>query len=101
MAPATRTTLTSTVSALPDDRLLAQARELARHERALRMVVLDHLREIAARRLFLRRGFGSLFDYTIRASICKFCNSLRATPISRYCFRNPFVVCDHPCLASV
>ena len=66
MAPATRTTLTSTVSALPDDRLLAQARELARHERALQMVVLDHLREIAARRLFLRRGFGSLFDYAVR-----------------------------------
>lgn len=66
MAPATRTTLTSTVSALPDDRLLAQARELARHERALRMVVLDHLREIAARRLFLRRSFGSLFDYAVR-----------------------------------
>ena len=66
MAPATRTTLTSTVSALPDDRLLAQARELARHERALQMVVLDHLHEIAARRLFLRRGFGSLFDYAVR-----------------------------------
>ena len=66
MAPATRTTLTSTVSALPDDRLLAQARELARHEQALQMVVLDHLREIAARRLFLRRGFGSLFDYAVR-----------------------------------
>ena len=30
------------------------------------MVVLDHLREIAARRLFLRRGFGSLFDYAVR-----------------------------------
>ena len=45
--------------------LLAQARQLARHEQALQILVLDHLREIEARRLYLRRGYGSLFDYVV------------------------------------
>ena len=39
---------------------------LARHEQALQLSVLDHLREIEARRLYLRRGYSSLFDYTVR-----------------------------------
>ena len=39
---------------------------LARHEQALQLSVLDHLREIDARRLYLRLGFSSLFDYTVR-----------------------------------
>ena len=39
---------------------------LARHEQALQLCVLDHLREIDARRLYLRRGLSSLFDYTVR-----------------------------------
>ena len=30
------------------------------------MVVIDHLREIQKRRLYLRRGFSSLFDYAVR-----------------------------------
>ena len=39
---------------------------LARHEQALQLSVLDHLREIEARRLYLRLGYSSLFDYTVR-----------------------------------
>ena len=58
--------LCSTVAALPDQVLLEQTRMLARHEQALQLSVLDHLREIEARRLYLRRGFSSLFDYTVR-----------------------------------
>ena len=58
--------LLSTVSMLPDQVLLEQTRMLARHEQALQLSVLDHLREIDARRLYLRRGFSSLFDYTVR-----------------------------------
>ena len=58
--------LLSTVAALPDQVLLEQTRMLARHEQALQLSVLDHLREIDARRLYLRRGFSSLFDYTVR-----------------------------------
>ena len=58
--------LLSTVAMLPDQVLLEQTRMLARHEQALQLSVLDHLREIEARRLYLRRGFSSLFDYTVR-----------------------------------
>ena len=58
--------LTSTVSGLADDALLAQTRQLARIEQQLNVTVIDHLREIEARRLYLRRGFSSLFDYAVR-----------------------------------
>ncbi|MDE0026540.1 MAG: HNH endonuclease [Spirochaetaceae bacterium] len=58
-------TLWSTVAALPDYLLLAQTRQLARHEQALQILVLDHLHEIEARRLHLTRGYGSLFDYVV------------------------------------
>ena len=57
--------LWSTVAALPDYLLLSQTRQLARHEQALQILVLDHLREIEARRLHLTRGYGSLFDYVV------------------------------------
>ena len=57
--------LWSTVSALPDCLLLAQTAQLARHEQALQILVLDHLREIESRRLHLTRGYGSLFDYVV------------------------------------
>ncbi len=57
--------LWSTVAALPDYLLLAQTRRLARHEQALQILVLDHLREIEARSLHLTRGYGSLFDYVV------------------------------------
>ncbi|MDE0025892.1 MAG: hypothetical protein OXP69_15885, partial [Spirochaetaceae bacterium] len=55
----------STVAALPDYLLLAQTVQLARHEQALQILVLDHLREIEARGLHLTRGYGSLFDYVV------------------------------------
>ena len=58
--------LTSTIAVLPDQVLLEQTRMLARHEQALQLSVLDHLREIDARRLYLRLGYSSLFDYTVR-----------------------------------
>ena len=58
--------LLSTVAVLPDHVLLEQTRMLARHEQALQLSVLDHVREIEARRLYLRLGYSSLFDYTVR-----------------------------------
>ncbi len=58
--------ITTTVSALSDDRLLARTKELSCVEHQLEVVVIDHLREIQKRRLFLRRGFSSLFDYAVR-----------------------------------
>ena len=58
--------ITTTVSALSDDRLLARTKELSGIEHHLEVVVIDHLREIQKRRLYLRRGFSSLFDYAVR-----------------------------------
>ena len=58
--------VTSTVSALTDDALLAQTRKFAHLEHHVEVTVIDHLREIHTRRLHLRRGFSSLFDYAVR-----------------------------------
>ena len=58
--------VTTTVSALSNDRLLERTKELSRIEHHLEVVVIDHLREIQKRRLYLRRGFSSLFDYAVR-----------------------------------
>ncbi len=58
--------ITTTVSALSDDRLLARTKELSGIEHQIEVVVIDHLREIQKRRLYLRRGFSSLFDYAVR-----------------------------------
>ena len=49
----------------PTTSCLAQTRQLARHEQALQILVLDHLREIEGRGLHLTRGYGSLFDYVV------------------------------------
>ena len=61
--------LLSTVAVLPDQVLLGRTRMLARHEQALQLCVLDHLREIEARRLYLRLGYSSLFDYDAERDI--------------------------------
>lgn len=60
MTTATQPRPLSTIAALPDYLLPGQAKQLARHEQALQFLVLDHLREIEARRLYLSRGYGSL-----------------------------------------
>ena len=83
-------------SDLGDQQLLEQTRRLADNQRCLEVHILDHLDEIDRRGLALRRGFSSLFDYTIIEPICKYNNGLPVSPISRYCFRNPLVVSDHP-----
>ena len=59
-------TVTTTVSALSDARLLERTKELSGVEHHLEVVVIDHLREIQKRRLYLRLGFSSLFDYAVR-----------------------------------
>ena len=61
-----RPAVTSTVGALSDRAPLRATSTLVRHERHLQGAVIDHLAEIEARRLYLRRGCSSLFDYTVR-----------------------------------
>ncbi len=79
-------------SELGDQQLLEQTRRLAANQCCIEVHILDHLDEIDRRGLALRRGFSSLFDYTIIEPICKYCNVLPVSPISRYCFRNPLPV---------
>ena len=69
MATATASGFSSGLSGLPDQVLLAHTRSLVRHEQALQLAVLDHLREIQARHLHLRLGFSSLFDYDAERDI--------------------------------
>ena len=63
---AARAAITSTVGALSDRELLRETSKLVGHERHLQGAVIDHLAEIDARRLYLQRGFSSLFDYAVR-----------------------------------
>ena len=56
----------STVSGLSDDQLLEQTGKLARLDHEVQVFVIDHLCEIEARRLYLRRGYSSPFDYATR-----------------------------------
>ena len=66
MTTASRTEVISTVSGLSDDQLLEQTGKLARLDHQVQVVVIDHLCEIDARQLCLRRGYSSPFDYVTR-----------------------------------
>ena len=54
------------VAGLSDAQLLAQTGTLAQLDRQVQVFLIDHLLEIEARALYLRRGFSSLFDYVTR-----------------------------------
>ena len=58
--------VTTTVSALSDRRLLQQLKHLTAVEHQIEIVVIDHLRELERRRLYLPLGCSSLFDYATR-----------------------------------
>ena len=58
--------VSTTVSALSDRHLLRRIKELTALEHHLEVVVIDHLRELHRRRLYLTLGYSSLFDYAVR-----------------------------------
>ena len=58
--------ITTTVSGLSDRHLVQRLKELTAVEHQLEVVVIDHLRELERRRLYLPQGFSSLFDYATR-----------------------------------
>ncbi len=58
--------VTTTVSGLSDRHLVQRLKELTAVEHQLEVVVIDHLRELERRRLYLSWGFSSLFDYAMR-----------------------------------
>ena len=60
------TPVTTTVAGLSDRRLVQRLKELTAVERHLEVVVIEHLRELDRRRLFLTLGCSSLFDYATR-----------------------------------
>ena len=87
--PDTDSGITSTISAVPDQQLLDQTKELARHEHQLQITVLDHLQEIETRSLHLRRGFSSLFDYALRELGYSEAAAWRRIKTMRLCARTP------------
>ena len=86
---ATRAAITGTVAALSDRELLAQTGNLARVERHLQGAIIDHLAEIEARSLFLRRGFASLFEYAVRELGYSDAAAGRRIAAMRLCADNP------------
>jgi hypothetical protein len=46
--------------------LIEKTKALAARERELGVLVLHHLREIESRQLFIKAGFSSLFDFTVK-----------------------------------
>lgn len=51
---------------MDDDQLLAETKKLAERERKIQVELLWHLLEIQRRKLFLRGGFSSLYDYVVK-----------------------------------
>ena len=51
---------------LSDQNLLLQTKNLVQRERNITLQVLRHLSEIEHRKLYFKRGFSSLFDYTVK-----------------------------------
>ena len=57
------TPITTTVAALSDHHLLLRVKELSAVEHYVQGVVIDHLREVERRGLYLALGFSGMFDY--------------------------------------
>lgn len=51
---------------LSDEKLVIETKSLLAEEKRLGVEILRHLREIELRKIALKRGFGSLFDYCVK-----------------------------------
>ena len=51
---------------MTNDQLLLQTKNLVQKERQINVLVLQHLQEIEKRKLYLKRGFSSLFEYAVK-----------------------------------
>ena len=51
---------------LSDEKLWDETKKLVRKERELSLQVIHHLEEIESRKLYLKRGFSSLFHYCVK-----------------------------------
>ena len=55
-----------TLKKFSDDFLMSQTKALVQKERKLNIEILQHLQEIESRKLYLERGFSSLFEYAVK-----------------------------------
>ena len=51
---------------IKNDQLLLQTKNLVQKERQINIQVIQHLQEIEKRKLYLDRGFSSLFEYVVK-----------------------------------
>lgn len=53
------------IQALNDDTFLKKTHTLVQEERRLNLEVIRHLKEISSRKLYLERGYPSLFEMCV------------------------------------
>ena len=56
----------SKLTSLSDSNLLSQTKLLVQKERKITVEIIEHLSEIDQRKLYLKKGFSNLFDYTTK-----------------------------------
>ena len=56
----------TSLKTMSNDQLLLQTKNLVQKERQINLQVLQHLQEIEKRKLYLKRGFSSLFEYAVK-----------------------------------
>jgi len=79
----------SELSRLPDRQLLARTERLVQQERDHNIVIIDHLREIRERGLYLARGYSSLFQYAVKALRYSDGAAYRRLQTLKLCTRHP------------
>ena len=80
------------IKKLSDQNLLFQTKYLVQKERNITIQVLRHLSEIESRKLHLKRGFASLFDYAIRDLGYSHSAAYRRIKVMKLCREVPEIV---------
>ena len=70
---------------LSNDQLLLQTKNLVQKERQINIQVLQHLQEIEKRKLYLDRGFPSLFEYAVKELCYSHSAAYRRVKAMRLC----------------
>lgn len=83
--------------AVNDDRLLADTTRLAAQDRQLTLQLLAHLHEIERRKLYLKQGYSSMFDYCRTHLLLSEGSAMRRIRTARCLARYPEL---HPLLES-
>ena len=80
------------IKKLSDQNLLFQTKYLVQKERNITIQVLRHLSEIESRKLHLKRGFSSLFDYAVRDLGYSHSAAYRRIKVMKLCREVPEIV---------